>query len=274
MAGAPAPPQFVPPAQAIQDEFAMYVGANNVATRHWSRTSKDLTDAAPKFLRYTLRQALEHPAILRPSHLDRLKALKTYLQTLDVPLQDCIFDTAAHFRDLFTGAGATLNTYEEPGRLWGSTTKIISSNLLPPYGEVEIICRAHTKLVLLCLMARYPDDLQMQIQMAQGTTTAAMAACDEQIGLKLADTAGLIAGGMSIEQIADFKLKFAGQLAEGAALKNAPEIFKLMATKPAAVQANFLKYALSKDLIASGQIAACRDLTRRSGHVFKFYENN
>ena len=61
---------------------------------------------------------------------------------------------------------------------------------------------------------------------------------------------------------------------EGAALKNAPEIFKLMATKPAAVQANFLKYALSKDLIESGQIAACRDLCRRSSHVFKFYENN
>ena len=260
----------------IQRQGVAFFGAGFDLQTEYAMIRRSLRDDAAAFQSYDMRQALEHPGVMPPHKLQILKDYKTYLLTLEgIDIAEFLC-TPPQFRAKFVGANAQFNTYTVKGAWWNpfsqTSTAILSTNLVGIPGDVENITHVHKKVALLFLMGGYSAGVQQQIRLQQGNTQENMNEANSQISEKLADPNALIATGITLAQVMDLKAKFSSQLTEEEALQNTPEeVFRLMSNKPAAVQASFLKYAVSQNLINSGQVGACRDLCRRACQVFKFY---
>lgn len=260
----------------IQRQGVAFFGAGFDLQTEYAMIRRSLRDDAAAFQSYDMRQALEHPGVMPPHKLQLLKDHKTYLITLEgVDIAEFLC-TPVQFRAKFVGPNGEFSTYTVKGAWWNpfsdTSTVFLSTNTVGVPGDVENICYVHKKVTLLFLMGGHSEGVQQQIRLQQGNTQENMNEANGQISAKLADPDALIATGISLAQVMDLKSKFSGMLTEEEALKNTPEeVFRLMSNKPAAVQASFLKYAVSQNLINSGQVGACRDLCRRACQVFKFY---
>ena len=75
---------------------------------------------------------------------------------------------------------------------------------------------------------------------------------------------------MNHQQFTDLLNRFVTQRIQRNAIKGGKELFKVMAAEPAAVKANFLKYAVA---MRYADTDMARDVLRRYGHRFAMQFN-
>jgi hypothetical protein len=222
--------------------------------------------------------------VMTPNEIAALPLeLRLWLEHCDFDPQ-AAFETPANFRAALLGrlgrypVEATANPVVHLFHLvLGHTApsfQILQSSPPPgPPGSVEILVEIQPMVVALVMTAAFAAETKASIEKAKDETADFMQQGDRAMAAMLRSPAILVAGGLSAAQALDLQSKYARVLdARNARNKSGDEIFKVIADAPAAVQASFLKYATSKNYIASGSAAQCRSLARRSGHAFCFYD--